>query len=180
MWFHDSCFSRGDVRRSVMFIALHFRDGVQGHVQCQKSWQIVLGFILTLYINSDLIRGRLSLARPSCPFISSSSSSSYSALSRTVSPLSHIWTLQISVGLSLCSANLRREKLCQQSNPAKSWTSAGGSHLLLSHCEMLPQQGEGGPDKDSLCTKQTTDCPNESPLLSLPAPVPAVFFSLKQ
>lgn len=163
----------------MIFIALHFRDGVLSHVQCQKSWKIVLGLILTLYIKCP----NLKTAQASQPLHFLLPFTLVFCLSPTAWPLSHIWTLQISVGWSVCSANLRREKVCQQSNPAKSWTSAGGSHPLLSHCEMLPQQGDGGPGMDLLSTMQTRGCPKESSPSVPPSPSSSfscLFFSLKQ
>ena len=78
-----------------------------------ESWGKPPRWNLTLPVNSDLIRARLCLARPHSPCISSFSSPPSPALSQTVSPLSHIWTLQISVG-DLC-AQLTGETVCQQS-----------------------------------------------------------------
>ena len=120
MWFRDSCFPGCDVTCSVLFIALHFRGGGGSHVQCQRAWKWVLGLIFTPSINCGLIWGRLRLhlARHPCPSIASFSSPLSPMLRPTVSPLSHIWTLQISVRWFVCSANLRRKEVCQQSRTA--------------------------------------------------------------
>lgn len=70
-------------------------------------------------------------------------------------------------GWSVCSANLRRE-VCQQSHPAKSWTSAGGSHLLLSPLWNVTTAGGW----------RTAGCPKESPASVPPSPSSSYIFFL--
>lgn len=98
---------------------MHSRAGVQSHVQCQKAWKIVLGLILTLYINSDLIGGRLvwpgtqplHLLLPSAPS---------SALTPLSVPLSHMDFANKHRVICVLSLLVKRTVLAKQNPPAKS------------------------------------------------------------
>lgn len=161
-----------------MFIALHSRDAAWSHVQCQKPWKIVLGLILTFYINSDLIWGRLSLARHPRSHISSSSLPP-SALSQTVSPSSPIWTLQTSKG-DVWAHLTWKEKTC--ASEAKHFSQV--MHLcrrepppqLSSWNVISPGQMEVQAE-DSNAT-QTAARPEESPFSSSQFQLQLYFFFL--